>query len=87
MPPTIRADPPDGNYVVKKGRKVELKCIASGNPDPTITWTRQVSFCNINAIIVANKFINQIKGYMCLAKVIRQSDKAPIYQSVKDKKG
>ena len=44
VPPTIRSDPPDGNYVVKKGRKVELKCIASGNPDPTITWTRQVSF-------------------------------------------
>ena len=21
---------------------MELKCIASGNPDPTITWTRQV---------------------------------------------
>ena len=42
MPPTIRPDPPDGNYVVKKGRKVELKCVASGNPDPTITWTRQV---------------------------------------------
>ena len=42
VPPSIRPDPPDGNYVVKKGRKVELKCIASGNPDPTITWTRQV---------------------------------------------
>ena len=42
VPPTIRPDPPDGNYVVKKGRKVELKCVASGNPDPTITWTRQV---------------------------------------------
>jgi len=41
VPPTIRPDPPDGNYVVKKGRKVELKCVASGNPDPTITWTRQ----------------------------------------------
>jgi len=41
LPPSIRPDPPDGNYVVKKGRKVELKCIASGNPDPTITWTRQ----------------------------------------------
>ena len=44
VPPTIRPDPPDGNYVVKKGRKVELKCVASGNPDPTITWTRQVQF-------------------------------------------
>ena len=45
MPPSIRPDPPDGNYVVKKGRKVELRCVASGNPDPTITWTRVVSEC------------------------------------------
>ena len=43
VPPSIRPDPPDGNYVVKKGRKVELRCVASGNPDPTITWTRVVS--------------------------------------------
>ena len=43
MPPSVRPDPPDGNYVVKKGRKVELRCVASGNPDPTITWTRVVS--------------------------------------------
>ena len=43
VPPSVRPDPPDGNYVVKKGRKVELRCVASGNPDPTITWTRVVS--------------------------------------------
>ncbi|XP_059095513.1 protein amalgam-like [Tigriopus californicus] len=41
VPPSIRPDPPDGNYVVKKGRRVELRCLASGNPDPTITWSRQ----------------------------------------------
>ena len=49
VPPTIRPDPPDGNYVVKKGRKVELKCVASGNPDPTITWTRQVCVYHQNS--------------------------------------
>jgi hypothetical protein len=26
--------------VVKKGRKVELKCRADGNPEPSITWSR-----------------------------------------------
>jgi hypothetical protein len=40
VPPKIRPDPPDGNYVVKKGRKVELKCRADGNPEPSITWSR-----------------------------------------------
>ena len=42
VPPKIRPDPPDGNYVVKKGRKVELKCRADGNPEPSITWSRLV---------------------------------------------
>ncbi len=51
VPPSIRADPQDGNYVVKKGRKVELRCIASGNPDPTITWSRQVRRGAKNAIL------------------------------------
>ena len=43
VPPSVQADPRDGNYVVKKGRKVTLKCNASGNPEPTITWSRLVS--------------------------------------------
>ena len=42
VPPTIRPDPSDGNYIVKKGRRVELKCLATGNPEPTITWSRLV---------------------------------------------
>ena len=38
----MRANPADGNYVVKKGRRVELKCRASGNPKPEIYWSREV---------------------------------------------
>ena len=43
VPPTVRADPADGNYVVKKGHRVELRCSASGNPHPSIRWSRKVS--------------------------------------------
>ena len=41
--PTIKAEPSDGNYVVKKGKQVELKCKTSGNPAPEIHWRREVS--------------------------------------------
>ena len=56
VPPSIRPDPPDGNYVVKKGRKVELRCLASGNPDPTITWSRQVRNYRISFKSLLNFF-------------------------------
>jgi hypothetical protein len=46
VPPTVRADPADGNYVVKKGHRVELRCSASGNPHPSIRWSRKVSVNN-----------------------------------------
>jgi len=39
--PLIIAEPSDGKYVVKKGKRVELKCKASGNPLPEIHWTRE----------------------------------------------
>jgi hypothetical protein len=43
VPPSVRADPADGNYVVKKGHRVELRCSASGNPHPSIRWARKVT--------------------------------------------
>ena len=42
VPASVRAEPSDGNYVVKKGRRVELKCSASGNPLPEVEWTKKV---------------------------------------------
>ena len=42
MPPRVKPKPEDGNIVVKKGTEVALECNASGNPVPTITWTREV---------------------------------------------
>ena len=48
VPPTIEADPLDGNFVVKKGKHIELRCKAAGNPTPDVHWTKEVSlqhFC------------------------------------------
>jgi len=39
--PLISAEPSDGNYVVKKGKRVELKCKTSGNPPPEIHWSKE----------------------------------------------
>jgi len=41
VPPRVKPKPADGNIVVKKGTEVTLECSASGNPVPTITWTRE----------------------------------------------
>ena len=43
VPPTIEADPLDGNFVVKKGKHIELRCKAAGNPPPDVHWTKEVS--------------------------------------------
>ena len=45
VPPRVKPKPEDGNIVVKKGTEVALECNASGNPVPTITWTREVCKC------------------------------------------
>jgi len=39
--PSVLADPSDGKYTVKKGKRVVLKCKTSGNPEPEIHWSRQ----------------------------------------------
>jgi len=41
VPPTIEADPLDGNFVVKKGKHIELRCKAAGNPPPDVHWTKE----------------------------------------------
>ena len=42
VPPRVRSKPADGKIVIKKGVEVMLECIASGNPVPKVTWTREV---------------------------------------------
>ena len=47
VPPTIEADPLDGNFVVKKGKQIELACKAAGNPAPDVHWTKEVGSFNL----------------------------------------
>ncbi|RZF39683.1 hypothetical protein LSTR_LSTR012309, partial [Laodelphax striatellus] len=40
-PPSIKTSPPTGQLTARKGGSVTLECKASGNPVPTIIWTRK----------------------------------------------
>lgn len=42
MPPRIHHVTSGGNVEVKKGQTVSLECRASGNPVPSVSWSRKV---------------------------------------------
>ena len=42
MSPTVIASPPGGSVSVKEGEEVNLQCEVSGNPLPSVVWSRQV---------------------------------------------
>uniref|UniRef100_A0A182V2W8 Ig-like domain-containing protein n=1 Tax=Anopheles merus TaxID=30066 RepID=A0A182V2W8_ANOME len=41
LPPSVRAIPPTGQVTARKGGAVTLECKASGNPVPSIYWTKR----------------------------------------------
>uniref|UniRef100_A0A182M779 Ig-like domain-containing protein n=1 Tax=Anopheles culicifacies TaxID=139723 RepID=A0A182M779_9DIPT len=43
VPPSVRAIPPTGQVTARKGGAVTLECKASGNPVPSIYWTKRQS--------------------------------------------
>lgn len=50
VPPTVRAHPETGHVTARKGSTVTLECKASGNPVPSISWVKRVSFSLTNNI-------------------------------------
>lgn len=42
VPPSVRAVPSSGQITARKGGAVTLECKASGNPVPSIYWTKKV---------------------------------------------
>lgn len=44
VPPSIRAVPTSGQMTARKGGSATLECKASGNPVPSIHWTKKVIF-------------------------------------------
>lgn len=43
-PPVINSTVANGQLTVRKGGSVTLNCEATGNPDPTVLWSKKVTF-------------------------------------------
>lgn len=41
--PTITTSPDDGTVNVMEGESVTLECDADGKPEPTVSWSQEVS--------------------------------------------
>ena len=42
--PTVIAVPPTGGVTVKEGEDVTLQCEVTGNPMPTVIWSKKVMY-------------------------------------------
>ena len=42
VPPAVQAMPRVGKVTVRKGKDFTLRCAAKGNPNPTISWSKEV---------------------------------------------
>ena len=42
--PTVIAVPPTGSVTVKEGEDVTLQCEVTGNPLPTVIWSKKVMY-------------------------------------------
>ncbi|CAG7825968.1 unnamed protein product, partial [Allacma fusca] len=74
VPPNVRSEPNNGHITITKGDNVNLQCRGSGNPVPTITWTRKNNLLpngeqsaegNIYSIQKADR--HQAGVYLCTA--------------------
>lgn len=70
IPPRVVSEPADGNVVVKKGSSVTIKCLASGNPRPEVTWSKvnEVDVVGRGEIMELTKVTRHHEGvYQCTA--------------------
>uniref|UniRef100_A0A182SBV8 Ig-like domain-containing protein n=1 Tax=Anopheles maculatus TaxID=74869 RepID=A0A182SBV8_9DIPT len=76
VPPSVRAIPPTGQVTARKGGAVTLECKASGNPVPSIYWTKRQSGTGKSAAKIGEGPV------LSLERVERQQ--AGVYQCTAD---
>lgn len=47
VPPSVRAIPTSGQLQARKGGPITLECKGSGNPVPSIYWTKKVCLASL----------------------------------------
>lgn len=70
IPPAIFSEPADGNVVVKRGSSVSIRCLATGNPKPVVTWSKvnQVDVVGSGEVMELSQVTRHHEGvYQCSA--------------------
>ena len=64
VPPAVQAMPRVGKVTVRKGKDFTLRCAAKGNPNPTISWSKEVTLklASFQEIIFLNEISNLVAG-------------------------
>ena len=52
VPPAVQAMPRAGVIRTRKGKNITLRCAGKGNPNPRISWSKQVD----DKVFIALKF-------------------------------
>jgi len=86
-PPTVRIEPE--RQTIGQGKSTELKCLATGNPPPKVTWTKageDLSSPSItvsgNNLMVRNAVVTDRGVYLCSAENSAGSDRASSFLEI-----
>ncbi|XP_026670304.1 lachesin-like isoform X2 [Ceratina calcarata] len=71
VPPDILDDSTSTDMVVREGSNVTLRCAATGTPEPTVTWRREVggNLTNLHGSVLEITRVtrDQMGSYLCIA--------------------
>jgi len=74
IPASVQPQPSSGQYTVREGSTMTLECLATGNPEPIITWKKESSvlpngdkFMNGPAVQIDSVHRDHDGVYVCMA--------------------
>jgi len=86
-PPTVRIEPE--RQTIGQGKSTELRCVATGNPPPTVTWTKageDLSSPSLSVsgstLMVRNAVVTDRGVYLCSAENSAGSDRASSFLEI-----
>ena len=86
-PPTVRIEPE--RQTIGQGKSTELRCVATGNPPPKVTWTKageDLSSPSLsvsgNTLMVRNAVVTDRGVFLCSAENSAGSDRASSFLEI-----